>query len=124
MKTKKEIVTDWLPRYTGTAVEEFGEYILLVNFSFYVELFAKWVGCEVRGKGLAMRSTTHNNSTIVNFGMGSPNAGTISDLLSGVKPKAVLLLGKCGGWNAHTNQVGDLILPIAANTGEGTRENS
>src|SRR5690625_1824182 len=122
MKTKKEIVTDWLPRYTGTAVEEFGEYILLVNFSFYVELFANWFGCEVWGKGLAMRSATHNNITIVNFGMGSPNAGSIIHLLSVVEPKAVLFLVKCGELKAHTNHVRDLILRIAAIRGEGTSD--
>jgi len=122
MKTKKDIVTDWLPRYTGTTVEEFGEYILLVNFSLYVELFAKWFGCEIRGEGLAMRSATYDNITIINFGMGSPNAGTIIDLLSIVKPKAVLFLGKCGGLKIHTNKVGDLILPIAAIRGEGTSD--
>lgn len=122
MKTKKEIVTDWLPRYTGTALEEFGQYILLVNFNLYLELFAQWFGCEIRGEGRAMKSATHGEITIINFGMGSPNAGTIIDLLSIVEPKAVLFLGKCGGLKTHTNKVGDLILPIAAVRGEGTSD--
>lgn len=122
MKTKKEIVTDWLPRYTGTRLEDFGEYILLVNFGNYLEMFAEWFGCEIRGEGRAMRSATYGNITIINFGMGSPNAGTIIDLLSVIKPKAVLFLGKCGGLKPRTNQVGDLILPIAAIRGEGTSD--
>ena len=42
MKTKEEIVQNWLPRYTGEKIEKFGEYILLTNFSNYVDLFAKW----------------------------------------------------------------------------------
>jgi len=120
MKTKKEIVENWLPRYTGVALDQFGEYILLVNFSLYVELFAEWNKVEIKGRDRSMISATANNITIINFGMGSPNAGTIIDLLTAIKPKAVLFLGKCGGLKSKKNNVGDLILPIAAIRGEGT----
>ncbi|NND31415.1 MAG: AMP nucleosidase [Saprospiraceae bacterium] len=120
MKTKKEIVENWLPRYSGTALEDFGEYIILVNFNRYVELFAEWHGVPVRGEGRAMTSATAENITIINFGMGSPNAGTIVDLITAVSPKAALFLGKCGGLKTGKNHVGDLILPIAAIRGEGT----
>jgi AMP nucleosidase len=41
------------------------------------------------------------------------------DLLSAINPKAVLFLGKCGGLKKKNN-IGDLILPIAAIRGEGT----
>lgn len=122
MKTKKDIITDWLPRYTGTQLDEFGQYILLTNFNLYVELFSKWFDVEIRGEGRAMKSATYGDITIINFGMGSPNAGTIIDLLSIVEPKAVLFLGKCGGLKTHTVKVGDLILPIAAIRGEGTSD--
>lgn len=120
MKTKKEIVENWLPRYTGVALEDFGEYILLVNFSLYVELFAEWNKVEIKGQNRSMISATAKNITIINFGMGSPNAGTIIDLLTAIRPKAVLFLGKCGGLKSKKNSVGDLILPIAAIRGEGT----
>ncbi len=120
MKTKKQIVKNWLPRYTGTPLKEFGKYILLVNFSLYVDLFAEWHDVEVKGRGRAMQSATAENITIINFGMGSPNAGTIVDLITAVKPAAALFLGKCGGLKTGKNQVGDLILPIAAIRGEGT----
>ncbi|MCB0686675.1 MAG: AMP nucleosidase [Saprospiraceae bacterium] len=120
MKTKKEIVENWLPRYTGTAINEFGEYILLVNFNNYVELFADWHMVPVKGSGRAMTSATAENITIINFGMGSPNAGTIIDLITAIEPKAALFLGKCGGLKTGKNHVGDLILPIAAIRGEGT----
>ena len=120
MKTKKEIVENWLPRYTGVALEDFGEYILLVNFSLYVELFAEWNKVEIIGQNRSMISATANNITIINFGMGSPNAGTIIDLLTAIRPKAVLFLGNCGGLKSKKNSVGDLILPIAAIRGEGT----
>lgn len=119
MKTKKEIVENWLPRYTGTALSDFGEYILLTNFSNYVELFAEWNQVPVRGENKPMPSATAGNITIVKFGMGSPNAATIMDLLSAIKPKACLFLGKCGGLKKKNN-LGDFILPIAAIRGEGT----
>ncbi len=120
MKTKQAIVENWLPRYTGTTLEEFGDYIILVNFSSYVYKFAEWNGVEVKGEDRSMISATSDRITIINFGMGSPNAGTIIDLLTAVKPKAALFLGKCGGIKTNKNKVGDLILPIAAVRGEGT----
>jgi len=119
MKTKPEIVENWLPRYTGTELYEFGKYILLVNFSNYVKLFAEKFNVEIKGNTRAMLSATANDITIINFGMGSANAATIMDLLSAVSPKAVLFLGKCGGLKKKNN-IGDLILPIAAIRGEGT----
>jgi len=48
LKTKEEIVSDWLPRYTGSKVEEFGKYIILVNFQEYVNRFAAKFGVEVK----------------------------------------------------------------------------
>jgi AMP nucleosidase len=119
MKTKKEIVDNWLPRYTGTQLNEFGEYILLTNFNRYVRMFAELNKVEIRGLDRSMPSATANNITIVNFGMGSANAATIMDLLSAIKPKAALFLGKCGGLKKKNN-LGDLILPIAAIRGEGS----
>lgn len=118
MKTKDEIVENWLPRYTGTPLEQFGEYILLTNFVNYVEWFAQKFNVEIYGMGRAMQTATADNITIINFGMGSPMAATVMDLLLAIKPKAVLFLGKCGG--LKKTQVGDLILPIAAIRGEGT----
>jgi len=119
MNTKKEIVDNWLPRYTGTQLDEFGKYILLTNYNRYVRMFAEIFKTEIKGKDRAMPSATANDITIVNFGMGSPNAATIMDLLSAVEPKAALLLGKCGGLKKK-NALGDYILPIAAIRGEGT----
>lgn len=119
MKTKKEIVDNWLPRYTGQDLDKFGEYILLCNFHNYVEKFAEMHHVEVVGKGKPMQCATANGITIINFGMGSASAATCMDLLSAIKPKAVLFLGKCGGLKKK-NEVGDLVLPIAAIRGEGT----
>ena len=119
MTNKEEIVKNWLPRYTGRKLEDFGEYILLTNFSNYVNLFAMWNNAEVLGKDKPMQSATADGITIINFGMGSPTAATIMDLLTAIEPKAVLFLGKCGGLKKR-NKIGDLILPIAAIRGEGT----
>ncbi|MEI6184361.1 MAG: AMP nucleosidase [Bacteroidota bacterium] len=121
MKTKAEIVTNWLTRYTGESLENFGEYILLTNFSNYVEMFAKWNKVKVIGKDRPFQCATADGITIINFSMGSPNAATIMDLLSAIAPKAVLFLGKCGGLKKR-NKLGDLILPIAAIRGEGTSD--
>lgn len=119
MKTKDEIVHNWLPRYTGEQLENFGEYILLTNFSNYITLFAEWNNTSVVGEGRPMQCATAGNITIINFGMGSPTAATVMDLLTAINPKAVLFLGKCGGLKKR-NKIGDLILPIAAIRGEGT----
>lgn len=119
MKTKYEIVQDWLPRYTGTPLEEFGKYIILVNFLNYVELFAKWHNVPINGINNPMPNATAENITIINFQMGSPNAATITDLLTAIAPQACIFLGKCGGLK-RKNNIGDLILPIAAIRGEGT----
>ena len=119
MKTKEEIVNNWLPRYTGEPLESFGEYVLLTNFQHYVNLFAEQTGAEIKGTDKAMSSATAENISIINFGMGSPNAATVMDLLTAITPKAVLFLGKCGGLKKR-NKIGDLILPIGAIRGEGT----
>lgn len=121
MKTKEEIVNDWLPRYTGRKLEDFGQYILLTNFGDYVNRFSDQFGVEILGQQHPMQSATAKGITIINFGMGSAMAATVMDLLSAIQPKAVLFLGKCGGLKKKT-QVGDMILPIAAIRGEGTSD--
>ena len=121
MKTKDEIVHNWLPRYTGEKLDNFGKYFLLTNFSNYVELFAEWNNVEIVGTDKPMQCATADDITIINFGMGSPTAATVMDLLTAIKPKAVLFLGKCGGLKKR-NKLGDLILPIAAIRGEGTSD--
>lgn len=119
MKTKKEIVENWLPRYTKRALNEFDDYILLTNFNNYVDLFAQWNNVPVLGRDGNMPNASAGGITMINFGMGSPNAAVIMDILSAIRPKAVLFLGKCGGLR-DKNKVGDYILPSAAIRGEGT----
>ncbi len=119
MTTKDEIVRNWLPRYTGTPLEQFGKYILLVNFNNYVRMFAEIQKTMICCEEKPMPNATAEGITIINFGMGSANAATVMDLLSAIQPKAVLFLGKCGGLKKKPG-VGEFILPIAAIRGEGT----
>jgi len=116
---KDNIVKNWLPRYTGRKLEDFGQYILLTNFTYYVEMFAQKFNVPIVGLNRNMPNASYDNITIINFGMGSANAATIMDLLSAISPKAVLFLGKCGALKKNT-RVGDFILPIAAIRKEGT----
>ena len=119
MKEKQEIVSNWLPRYTGVPLDGFGQHILLTNFGGYLDHFSQLTGGPVVGRDRPMPSCTADGITLINFGMGSANAATVMDLLSAIDPKAVLFLGKCGGLKKK-NALGDLVLPIAAVRGEGT----
>ncbi len=120
--TKEMIAADWLPRYTGLEVEDFGDYILLTNFRNYVSAFAERFDCEVTGSERPMQAASHGEGlTIVNFGIGTANAATVMDLLTARMPKGVLFLGKCGGLKRST-EIGHFILPIAAIRGEGTSD--
>jgi len=119
MKTKQEIVENWLPRYTKHPLEDFTDLVLLTNFNNYVDLFCEYFGIETPSYDANMRVAVAEGLTIINFGMGSPNAAIIMDLLSAIKPRACLFLGKCGGIPAKV-QMGDLILPLAGIRGEGT----
>ncbi|GIV46027.1 MAG: AMP nucleosidase [Ignavibacterium sp.] len=122
MKTKLDIAKNWLPRYTGTQIDEFGDYMLLTNFHNYVERFAERFNCDIKGIGKPMQTATNSAGlSIINFGIGSANAATIMDLLVARAPKGVLFLGKCGGLK-HSTEIGHFILPIAAIRGEGTSD--
>ena len=119
MKTKAEIVENWLPRYTQHPLSDFGQCVLLTNFNTYVDIFCQQTGTAIPDYAANMRMATAGDITIINFGMGSPNAAIVMDLLSAVNPKACLFLGKCGGISPKT-RLGDWILPLAGIRGEGT----
>ncbi len=119
MKTKEEITSNWLQRYTKTPLKDFGDYVLLTNFNNYIDIFCDEMHIPRPGYGANMRMATAEGISIINFGMGSPNAALISDLLSAINPKACLFIGKCGGVDTNA-RLGDFLLPIAAVRGEGT----
>jgi len=122
MKNKLEITRDWLPRYTGMPLDRFGDYVLLTNFSDYMDRFCERFGCDLYGDDRPMQAATSGHGlTMINFGIGSPNAATVMDLLSARSPEGVLFLGKCGGLKTST-EIGHFILPIGAIRGEGTSD--
>jgi AMP nucleosidase len=117
---KEVIVADWLQRYTGMPLVKFGKYILLTNFTQYLEIFAEMEGAEIYGREKPMQAATSPDGlTMINFGIGSPNAALVMDLLPAIQPKAVLFLGKCGSLKKKL-KIGDLLLPIAGIRAEGT----
>jgi len=118
--TQLDIAKNWLPRYTGMPLTGFGDHILLTNFHYYVTQFAQQYECDIYGEDKPMQAATNAAGvTIINFGIGSPNAATIMDLLIAIKPSGVLFLGKCGGLK-RSSEIGHFILPVAAIRGEGT----
>ncbi|MCC8174554.1 MAG: AMP nucleosidase [Odoribacter sp.] len=121
MKTKKEIVENWLPRYTGRTLEDFPKYVLLTNFEHYLRLFSEKFNVPIVDKDKSMPNVSHEGVILINFGMGSPNAATVLDLLTAIDVEGILFLGKCGGLKSK-NVLGDYILPIAAIKGEGTSD--
>jgi len=122
MLERLQIARNWLPRYTGMSLDNFGDYILLTNFRNYLLNFAAKFECDIYGEDKPMQAATNGNGlTIINFGIGSANAATIMDLLSARQPRGVLFLGKCGGLKKST-EIGRFILHIAALRGEGTSD--
>jgi len=119
MHTREEIAQNWLQRYTKMRLEDFAQHILLTNFNHYIDVFCDLCGVKAVGFDANMRAVTAEGITIINFGIGSPNAALIMDLLSAIAPKACLFLGKCGGISEKTH-LGDYILPLAGIRGEGT----
>src|SRR5580658_4677980 len=68
LKTKDSIVTNWLPRYTGRELKDFGQYVILTNFSKYIQLFSEWNGnAPILGLDKPMQSVTADGITIINF---------------------------------------------------------
>jgi len=122
LKTKLQIAKNWLPRYTGTKLDDFGDFVILTNFQNYITKFAERFNCDVKGIGKPMQTATNSKGvSIINFGIGSANAATIMDLLVARSPKGVLFLGKCGGLKKST-EIGHFILPTAAIRGDGTSD--
>ena len=119
LKSKEELCGNWLQRYTKTPLDALSDLILLTNFNNYLDIFCQITGSPTVGYDANMRCITAQGITMINFGMGSPNAALTMDLLSTINPRAVLFLGKTGGISKKT-ALGDYILPLAGIRGEGT----
>ncbi len=120
--SREESGKQFIERYTGSPIEKFQPYILLVNSKIYVENFARTYGKSIF-EGLAMNAShdEQNKISIVNFGIGSPMAALIAEFLSFIKPRATILLGLCGGLREHY-KIGEYFNPVAAIREEGTSQ--
>ncbi len=116
---KQKIARDMLERYTGSPPDRFGKQIILTNFDYYLERFHTQCGdLRTQGSAMAVVHSTKSGVSIVDFSIGSPTAALIIELLATIEPKAVLLLGMCGGLH-RSLKVGDFVLPTAAIRDEG-----
>jgi AMP nucleosidase len=117
---KLAIARNMLERYTGSLAKDFNKHIILTNFEYYMERFSKRYNAPLRS-GSAMRAA-HSKAlgvSIVDFKIGSPTAALVIEMLSAIKPDAVLMLGMCGGLHRDL-KIGDFLLPMAAIRDEGT----
>lgn len=121
---KEEIGLDMLERYTGCSASEIGNYILLTNFTRYITEFAERFNAPVvAGSGFQTVNVPSEDMSLIDYKIGSPTAALVMDLLSFRKPKprAVIMLGLCGGLNKRL-KVGQFILPIAAIRDDGASQ--
>lgn len=117
---KEKIGRDSLERYTNSRVADFQPFILLTNFSQYMNLFSELSGVEkLEGSLMEACHWKQEKISIVNFGVGSPVAALVIDLLAFVDPVAILMLGLCGGLRKK-HRIGDFFNPVAAIRDEGT----
>jgi len=121
---KKAIAIDMLERYTGHDLPKFQKQIIITNFGYYIERFNSTFDDHYFTQGSAFKASSSKKAhvTIIEFGIGSPMAALIGEILAVASPKAVLFLGLCGA--VHTSlKVGDFILPMAAIRAEGVSKN-
>ncbi len=111
---------DTLERYTGSSVNDFGSYILLVNFQKYLSYFAQASCVDIQSGHWSVVHDKKNDISVINFGVGSPAAGIITHCLSYLPQiKCVIMLGMCGGIDDRL-AIGDLLIPTASVRDEGT----
>lgn len=121
MQRPDKIAHDALERYTDSSLSDFGKYIVLTNFANYVDSFASLANSKVQGFNWKVSHWKEKNLSIIDFGIGSPVAGMAMDTLTYVDPRAVLMLGLCGGIDDEL-EIGDYIIPTASIRDEGTSD--
>ena len=118
---ESKVARDALERYSGSSPEEFGDFILLTNFSNYVKEFSELSGQPVREGGVMLSCHwPEKNISILDFKVGSPAAALAIDAILYIS-RACLMLGMCGNLR-RKYQIGDYLLPVAAIRGEGTSD--
>ena len=78
MPDRLDIARNWLPRYTGMPLDDFGDYILLTNFQYYVERFSEQFDCNIEGLDRPMQAATNMVSSASKVETISLMAGTAS----------------------------------------------
>jgi AMP nucleosidase len=120
--SQNRVGVDTLERYSGSKVSDFQPYILLTNFTQYVESFSEKLQAPIsRGSGMIVSHSKKNLVSIIDCHIGSPMAALTIDLLSFIHPTAVLSLGLCGGLRSE-HKIGDFFVPIAAIREKGTSD--
>ncbi len=117
-----KIAYDSLERYSGSRVEDFCPYILLTNFPAYVTYFAKIRNLEVfEGSAFKVAHSPKEGISILDFHIGAASAALVTDLLSFLPAKGILMLGMCGGLRSKYT-VGEYLVPVASVRGEGASD--
>lgn len=121
-KKRREVALGMIKRYTGSSPKEFFPHVLLTNFDYYFNKFANsYRVIRKHGSIIEVAHATSEKISMINFRIGAPTAGMLIDILSYIKPKAVLMLGMCGGLNPRV-RLGEFVLPMAAIRDEGTSQ--
>jgi len=119
---EEQIAIDTLERYSNSAAGDFCPYLLLTNFPRYVDYFASSRGLKIyEGSMFKVAHSPKENTSILDFKIGSPAAALVADLCAHLPIKAALLLGMCGGLRRQY-EIGDYFVPIAGIRGEGTSD--
>ncbi len=117
-----KIALDTLERYGGSPIEDYRSYLLLTNFSRYVDAFAKERGIEtLEGAMFKVAHSVEEDISILDFKIGSPAAALVVDVCAYLPIQSTLLLGMCGGLRRHY-RVGDYFVPVGAIRGDGTSD--
>jgi AMP nucleosidase len=119
---QEEIANDTLERYSGSPPEAFQPYLILTNFTKYVDHFASINNCKVY-EG-AMFKVAHDEKlkiSMLDFKIGSPAAALVVDLCAFLPIYAACLLGMCGGLR-NEYSIGEYFVPIASIRGDGTSD--
>lgn len=119
---EERIARDTLERYSGSLPDLYQDFLILTNFSKYVEYYAETRGLEVyEGAMFQVAHSKEENISILDFKIGSPAASLVADVCAYLPFKAAVFLGMCGGLRHHYS-VGDYLVPVAAIRGDGTSD--
>lgn len=106
---------DRLGHYTGTSAETFQRHVLFTNYAMHMEAFLERYPAAVRPDHDVQMPAYHHVTddgdgvSLVNIGIGPPNAKTATDHVSVLRPDTMIMIGHCGGLRNHQRK-GDFVL--------------